>query len=43
MSPYRLLSILGDIAAILKGTYPRRFLRQRAHKGLARGLRKWGL
>ena len=39
-SLYKLLSILGDLAAVGKGTYPRRFVRQKAHKTLARAMRK---
>lgn len=42
-SIYKLLSALGDIAAAFNGNYPRRYVRQKAHKGLARGMRKWGL
>jgi hypothetical protein len=42
-SAYKLLSLIGDIAAILGGTYPKRYARQKAHKGLARGMKKWGL
>lgn len=39
-SVYSLLSLLGDVRALFKGTYPKRFVRQKAHKGLARWMRK---
>lgn len=37
---YKLLSVLGDLRALFRGTYPKRFVRQRAHRGLARWMRK---
>lgn len=42
-SAYKLLSLIGDIAAVFGGDYPKRYVRQKAHQGLARGMKKWGL
>ena len=37
---YKILSIIGDIQSISKGTYGKRLVRKQAHKSLAKGLRK---
>jgi hypothetical protein len=44
-SAYRLLSVLGTIRAAFKGpkALGRRVVRQKAHKGLARAMRRSGL
>lgn len=42
---YKILSVIGDVKAASKGptAYGKRAIRKKAHKGLAKSMRKWGL
>ncbi len=42
---YRLLSVLGDVKAASRGpeAFLRRKVRARAHREVAKGLRRWGV
>lgn len=44
-SIYRMLSLLGDVKAASRspGPYVRRKVRARAHRELAKGMRRWGV
>lgn len=40
---YKALSVTGNVKAIANGSYPKRVVKQKAHKTLAKGLKKLGL